>query len=327
MKRIITLIVLIAFGLILTSFNESIDISETTVDEYSLLQELGYSAADQETLYSRFSPVEIEHIIDFHITKDKLFPYLQHPYFNLGRFEDYESNRDRYALPHFASVNYTHTPISLLFDSNSSYIEMPAPLKNTTLVLVNKQFYLAPEDVPENLIFIGDLNLVVPGPLERNYMKQEAYDALKRFFQEAERHGHTLFVLSAYRSFMRQQNIYEELLLEDERNIMLSAKPGHSEHQTGLSVDITSPSVDYRLIPDFEHTPEGQFILNNAHKFGFIIRYPKNKEHITGYHYEPWHLRYVGIEVATFINQSGLTLEEFILYHVPLPDIDTIEKR
>ena len=287
MKQILVLVGLILIILPLTSFNEINETFESSEELNRLLRELGYSEQDQANLYARFSQVEIEHIIDRNITKDRLFPYLNHPYVNVYRFDDYEAIKELSNLTHFESINYTHYPISLRFDSDNNTNEGPAPLKHTSLVLVNKQFYLDPDEIPSDLVFMQELNLVIPGPLERNYLKAEAYNALKGLFQAADANGYTLYVLSAYRSYLRQQTIYQELLHEDEANAMLSAKPGHSEHQTGLSVDITARSVDYRLIPSFEQTPEGQFILNHAHKYGFIIRYPKNKEQITGYLYNP----------------------------------------
>lgn len=78
-----------------------------------------------------------------------------------------------------------------------------------------------------------------------------------------------------------------------------SAKPGASEHQSGLAMDITSADVDYQLTTDFINHESGQWLANHAHEFGFVLRYPEGKEHITGYQYEPWHYRYFGEKVAT----------------------------
>ena len=92
-----------------------------------------------------------------------------------------------------------------------------------------------------------------------------------------------------------------------------SARAGHSEHQTGLAVDITSDSVNEELTVEFGETEEGKWVAENAHRFGFIIRYPEDKTLLTGYQYEPWHLRYVGIDAATEIYENGWILEEYIL--------------
>ena len=91
---------------------------------------------------------------------------------------------------------------------------------------------------------------------------------------------------------------------------MSSARAGHSEHQTGLAVDVSNSSLDY---DNFESTKEFYWMKNNAHKFGFILRYPKASFHITGFKYEPWHYRYVGIKIATYIYKNNLTLEEYLL--------------
>lgn len=322
MKRAFLIISLASFILLIIQGFKPITILPSTYErsKVELLLELGYDKFDQELIYVRFSSAEIEHIINQNIVKERLIPYLIHPYFNIYRFHDYENVRDKHQLSFFASVNYTHLPIQYQFSKEDSPKTLPAPFNDTTLVLVNKQFYLEPDDRPNDLVFMQDLNLIVPGPVERNFMKKDAYEALKQLFHEANQHGLTLFVLSAYRSYERQALIYHELLLQNEENIMLSAKPGHSEHQTGLSVDITSKSINFRLIPEFADTPEGQFLQHHAHRFGFIIRYPKNKEQQTGYLYEPWHLRYVGTEVAQYIDQHNLTLEEYILNHIPIPD-------
>ncbi|WAA09875.1 M15 family metallopeptidase [Fervidibacillus albus] len=92
---------------------------------------------------------------------------------------------------------------------------------------------------------------------------------------------------------------------------MAVAQPGTSEHQTGLTMDITAYSVNQQLVESFGQTEEGKWLENNAHQYGYILRYPKGKETITGYKYEPWHFRYVGVEAATVIFENGWTLEEF----------------
>ena len=93
-----------------------------------------------------------------------------------------------------------------------------------------------------------------------------------------------------------------------------SAKAGQSEHQTGLAMDITLKSLNYELTTSFGNTAEGKWVEKNAHNYGFIIRYPEGKEDITGYSYEPWHIRSVGVDLATKIYNSGLTYEEYLGY-------------
>lgn len=117
---------------------------------------------------------------------------------------------------------------------------------------------------------------------------------------------------SAYRSAATQTDLFNSYVASagyDEAN-MYSAHPGHSEHQTGLAVDISTTSQQCYLDECFIGTSDGQWLADNAYKFGFTLRYPKGKEAITGYNFEPWHYRYVGVALATALHQSGLTLEE-----------------
>ncbi len=136
----------------------------------------------------------------------------------------------------------------------------------------------------------------------------EASSMIWKMFADAKTQGISLWVKSGYRSYIDQQIIYNGYVANDgQANAdRYSARPGHSEHQTGLAFDLNSLSAD------FGNTPEGIWLAQNCHKYGFIIRYPKEKEHITGYMYEPWHVRYLGVEKATAVYESGLCLEEYL---------------
>lgn len=120
--------------------------------------------------------------------------------------------------------------------------------------------------------------------------------------------GVKLKIISGFRSYDYQEKIYNIYVKEfgEEKTNTFSAKPGHSEHQTGLAIDICEDS------DKFIGTKEDIWLQKNSHKFGFIIRYPKGKENITGYKYEPWHLRYVGKNHAKIIFTRGLALEEYL---------------
>ena len=115
-------------------------------------------------------------------------------------------------------------------------------------------------------------------------------------------------LVSGYRSYYDQKSTYNYWVsVYGQKDAdTISARPGHSEHQTGLAFDITSLNSSYG------ETEEGIWLRENCFKYGFIIRYPKGKEHITGYAYEPWHIRYVGVEHATYIMNNNLTLEEYL---------------
>lgn len=176
--------------------------------------------------------------------------------------------------------------------------------------LTNKELSLPPDYEPEDLVQPD----VVWGPISNyRYLRVEAAEALEDLFNDASEEGFTLYGRTGYRSYQAQEEIFINFVnnhgYQEARTF--SAKPGQSEHQTGLAMDITSESVDYRLSSDFGDTEEGQWVGENAHHHGFIIRYPREKEEVTGYIYEPWHLRYIGEDLATEIYESGLTMEEY----------------
>lgn len=184
---------------------------------------------------------------------------------------------------------------------------------NSITALVNKERYLPNNYIPEDLSYVEVKN-VCPNDDARK-LRREAANFLKELFNEASSIGLKLYACSGYRSYERQKQIFEEYSEIDgeEETNRFSAKPGTSEHQTGLCMDVTCESVNFELSSSFEDTEEGKFILLHAHKYGFIIRYPKGKESITGYIYEPWHIRYLGIETAIKVNESGLTYDEYYM--------------
>lgn len=120
--------------------------------------------------------------------------------------------------------------------------------------------------------------------------------------------------MSAYRSYALQKRIFDSKAAErgEEEANQASAKPGQSEHQTGLAIDVSCRSVDFELEESFGETKCGQWLAKHAADFGFIIRYPKGKSDITGYEYEPWHIRYVGKQAAQAITGQGLVLEQYL---------------
>lgn len=140
-------------------------------------------------------------------------------------------------------------------------------------------------------------------------INKEAYEQYKLMKADATSLGLNIWIQSGYRSYTLQEKLYNNYVKRDGKAAAdtYSARPGYSEHQTGLAFDLNSIS------DDFQYTNEGKWIHNNAYKYGFILRYPKNKENITGYKYESWHLRYVGVDLATKLYNNGdwITLEEY----------------
>ena len=170
------------------------------------------------------------------------------------------------------------------------------------VLIVNKTYYLPENYTPTNLY--STLSDNCPTCLEKEVM--EAYNEMKA---QTVTLGLNIYIASGYRSYNTQNYLYNNYVARDgvAAADTYSARPGHSEHQTGLAFDLNSVSSA------FGYTDEGKWIKDNCYLYGFIIRYPKGKESITGYMYEPWHLRYVGKELAEKIYNNGdwLTLEEY----------------
>src|SRR5690554_120760 len=190
-------------------------------------------------------------------------------------------------------------------------------------VLVNKQNSLSESYAPSDLVTVS-VPTVLENP-EVKQMRKVAADALKEMFDKAKESNIYLHARSGYRSYQTQVQLFNNYVSRhgEEAANRYSARPGQSEHQTGLVMDITSESVNFQLTEQFGDTEEGIWLRDHAHEFGFIIRYPKDMEHITGYIYEPWHIRYMGVDVAKEVYESGLTYEEFLVEKGVLDDVHT----
>lgn len=181
-------------------------------------------------------------------------------------------------------------------------------------VLVNRKRSMPEDYVPSDLVSFTDVPTCLGDP-EVNQMRKDACAALTELFDAAKTEtGIQLYARSGYRSYSTQIALYNRYVQNhgQAEADTFSAKPGQSEHQTGLTVDITSASMNMELDEPFGDTDEGKWVAENAYKYGFIIRYPKGKDDITGYMYEPWHLRYLGKELAKEVFDSGLTFDEFM---------------
>ena len=144
---------------------------------------------------------------------------------------------------------------------------------------------------------------------------KEARAAFEQMAADAKALGFDLVAFSGFRSYEYQTTLYNNYVNRDGKEAAdrYSARPGHSEHQTGLAFDIGEKSQqDLWLTADFGETPAGKWLADNAHNYGFILRYPEGKEDVTGFMYESWHFRYLGIEKATEVKETGLTLEEYL---------------
>ena len=188
-------------------------------------------------------------------------------------------------------------------------------------VIVNKLRGLPSDYIPEDLV-----DLKTSAAEGTHQLRKEAAEATEALFAAAAEDDIDLTVVSSYRSYAYQQELYDNYLSQygSEHTNEMSARPGHSEHQTGLALDVDTPGGDHTLSPSFGDTEAGQWLADHAHEYGFVIRYPEDQRDITGFSYEPWHLRYFGEQYSRHIAEhSGVAEEEFGLEPAPDYDDDT----
>ena len=198
-----------------------------------------------------------------------------------------------------------------------------SPQADLLLFNVNKQNKIPDGYIPNDLY-------LVPDTLRTNYpmcLRLVLLPNLVEMFSDAKKAGHEIGITSAYRSQAKQQELFNYWTgLSGDRALDAIAVPGHSEHQLGLAVDLTGKSVDFTGgSSKFGKTSEGKWLNENAHKYGFVLSYPKGKKNITGYKHEPWHFRFVGKETAKIIYDKSITKDEWLQDITPLLVPDTNE--
>ena len=179
------------------------------------------------------------------------------------------------------------------------YTNTTETINKGILTIVNKYNYISKNYIPNNLITINGLSI-----------NKEAYEAFTKMKQDINKENMNIRIISAYRSYDYQEGLYKRYLEKDKQEFVdtYSARPGFSEHHTALAIDIDNEKLDFNK---FYLTKEYNWMQENSYKYGFILRYPKDKEKITGYSYEPWHYRYVGKEIAEYIKKHHITYEEY----------------
>ncbi len=228
---------------------------------------------------------------------DKKITYFNYNYLN--RYLKYKNNNPQLSIKQvILDVNMN---IDLPYYTNTKEVKN----LNTITMLVNKYNYLPNNYIPNNLEKL-DLSYSKEGM----FLVKEAKVAFEKMHNDALLKNYNIIVMSSYRSYKYQENLYNQYTKKDGQKIAdtYSSRPGHSEHQTGLAIDIYNGEVDYT---NFENTKEFSWMQKNAHKYGFILRFPKNKVKETGYMYESWHYRYVGKEIAKYIYKHNISFEEY----------------
>ena len=178
-----------------------------------------------------------------------------------------------------------------------------------TLFLVNREYMITADYVPDDLVMPS-----VRRTSASVLMRKEAAEALEALFNAAKQeHNYTLVAVSGYRSYQTQQNIYRRRVKNagQKKADLYVALPGSSEHQLGLAMDVGRRS-NTKLKEAFGDSPEGKWLAENCYRFGFILRYKQEWTETTGYAYEPWHIRYVGLEHALRIKELNIPFEDYI---------------
>ena len=183
----------------------------------------------------------------------------------------------------------------------------PTDLSKGYLILLNKYNYLEEDYVPDLVAVSGYYGV--------GYMREEPYEAYALMYEDALKEGYDIRVVSSYRMWSTQYRLYYGYMENDPQEVVdtYSARPGYSEHQTGLAIDVSIPGCS---LDDFIYTDASDWLKEHCYEYGFIIRYPEGKDDITGYQYEPWHIRYVGTDASSIIKETGITFDEYYAYYI-----------
>lgn len=281
------------------NYNEGSGNNQNTDKIDETLLTLGYSEEDISVLKANLSDSEISSLDMY---DDNVISFVSNKYFNFNNLERYitYSKNNNYDVDEI--ITHVNINIDKPFYSEIKTIEDPSNL----LVLCNKYNALPSDYEPEDLTEVGSSGI---------YMRKEAAENMYQMVLAAESAGLNVNLVSGYRSYDYQVDLYQRHVRErgQEEADRVSARAGHSEHQTGLAMDLSN---DWSLEKYFEDTELFEWLSENDYKYGFILRYPKDKEYLTGYDYEPWHYRYVGVEVATVIHEEDITYEEYVMKYL-----------
>lgn len=281
--------------------------NKTDYDNIIYLEKENFIENISTLLDKGYSGEEINHI--YELSDNNITILLNMDYINISKYykiKNYNANNtERYEiyLKDNISVEDAVTRVNINLDlkpySETKKVENP----NDYLVLVNKYNYLDTNYKPDDLV-------TVKGYYGTASVRKVAAEALEKLLIKGKEDGITLLPTTAFRSASFQATLYNNYVSEDgvESADTYSARPGYSEHQTGLAIDLKDPNLSKIRLDEKDYT----WLKTNCADYGFIIRFPENKEDITLYQEENWHIRYVGVEVAKIIMKNKLTLEEYI---------------
>lgn len=271
------------------------------IEKLNILSKLGYDLSEIKFILKNINYSDLDYITNNEYISN-LKDYLKYKYFkisNLNRYIDYRNNNNLDIQNVILNVNMN------LDKEPYEYYNTITDTENI-LILVNKYNKLPDNYEPNDLNKINSNNSI-----RELYLKKEACDAFELMCNDAKTLGLNIIAISSYRTKEYQKNLYNDYVNRNgvTKADTYSARPRFSEHETGLALDVMGSNKNYTK---FAYTNEYEWVKENAYNYGFIIRYPENKEDITKYIYESWHLRYVGKDVAKYIYDNNLTLEEYL---------------
>lgn len=295
---IVVLLIVVILGI--KSLIDEANLRKTV--EYKL-GEVGYSDNEIEYVKTR-SEEEVNYLLNhkYNVNITKLMKEKYFIFGNLDKYLDIVSDSNDLS----SVISKVNTKASMGW-----YKEiLSTDTSKGELMLVNKFYKLDEEYVPEDLV---DVSLSYA--YEGKQVSKVMYESLTNMIDSAKEKGYNLVVSQGYRSYIDQADAYDSIEASSGTDYAdeVAARPGHSEYQTGLSV-VVKPL--YSEGSNMEESDEHKWIIENAHKYGFILRYPKGKEDITGFSYDAWRLRYVGSKVARIINNEGITFDEYYEYYI-----------
>lgn len=271
------------------------------------LGKVGYDEKQIETILT-LKDDQIKDLLKRKYNKN-IVSFVKQKYFiykNLDRYLEYQKDNSDKKISEIVSL--------VNVNADYEWYDVEA-IKETDLnqgymMLVNKFYHLNENYQPEDIV-----DVPITYAYDDNKISNEVLKAFKNMWAKAKKDGLSLIITSSYRTYEDQEKIWNSYAFRESEEWADSyaARAGYSEHQTGLALDI----VTYDSTMDnFKDSPEAKWLAENAYKYGFILRYPEGKENITGYDYEPWHYRYVGIENAKKIYDEGITFEEYYAYYI-----------
>lgn len=294
---------------------EEQELNNKYLDEYYKIEYKNITNFAQninKLLAKEYNAEEINYIISQQVNNINILLDMKH--FEILNYKDITNfditKIDRYIAYQEKNTNYdtktvvTYVNIGLDLKGYSSYTSYTKEeAQNDLAILVNKYHKLPDDYEPDDLVYLSYSN----GGY-RYQLRKEAALHFEELTEVAKIDNVIFYPFSAYRSFSVQNTLYNNYKRRDgeEKADTYSARPGFSEHQTGLAIDVRSSTLNDNLTnKDYE------WMLNNSYKYGFIVRYPKGKQHITQFIEEPWHIRYLGVELATKVHDSNLTYDEY----------------